>query len=35
MDSSFLAYVDMISQDSPIHINATISLEKCFCCTFR
>jgi len=29
MDSSFFAYVD-----SPTHINASISLEECFCLTF-
>jgi len=31
----FLAYVDTISQNSLIHINASISLEGYFCLTFR
>jgi len=30
MNSSFPAYVDTISQYSPSHINALVSLEKCF-----
>jgi len=34
MDLSFFAHVDAISRDSPTHINASISLEECFCLTF-
>jgi len=33
--SFFVAYVDMILQYPPFHINASISLEECFCLTFR
>jgi len=35
MNSFFLAYVDTISQYLPTHINASLSLEECFCSTFR
>jgi len=42
MNSSFLAdvflvyvFLDTISQYPPAHINASISLEECFCLMFR